>query len=257
MKQITGVFFFFSGLLAASTAFCGPAPDQLAPATKGLYAVIETDRGALVARLEPEVAPKTVKNFQDLATKGFYNGILFHRVIEGFMAQTGDPTGTGTGGPGYQFADEIDAMALGLDQLKLKEAPQYGRQAQQYVAQKLQIRSQEEFLKQRENFTREMRRLEDWSVQRLLEAVGYKFTPGLSSLKAVRGALAMANSGPNTNGSQFFINQVETPHLNGLHTVFGTLVDAESEKTLGAIIAAGNGQTKITRISIVDRRYGP
>jgi cyclophilin family peptidyl-prolyl cis-trans isomerase len=111
--------------------------------------------GEFVVLLFDDQAPKTVNNFVFLARNGFYDGTTFHRVLEGFMAQGGDPTGTGMGGPGYEFEDEI--------------------------------------------------------------------SPDLSFDRA--GLLAMANSGPNTNGSQFFITYVPTPHLNGLHTIFGEVTE--------------------------------
>jgi peptidyl-prolyl cis-trans isomerase B (cyclophilin B) len=113
-------------------------------------ATIETNHGSIGVELFDEDAPKTVENFVKLAGDGFYDGVIFHRVIENFMIQGGDPTGTGMGGPGYQFADEINKHPV------------------------------------------------------------------------QRGALAMANAGPNTNGSQFFIVTAEScPWLDGLHTVFG------------------------------------
>jgi peptidyl-prolyl cis-trans isomerase B (cyclophilin B) len=116
----------------------------------GTYAHFDTSMGKFTIQLFEEQAPKTVDNFVKLAEKDFYNGVIFHRVIDGFMIQGGDPTGTGSGGPGYQFEDE---------------------QNQHGVA---------------------------------------------------RGALAMANAGPNTNGSQFFIVTAEAcPWLDGKHTVFG------------------------------------
>lgn len=110
--------------------------------------------GEFVVQLFPDKAPKTVNNFVFLAQEGFYDGTTFHRVLDGFMAQGGDPTGTGMGGPGYQFEDEFSDLTFDK--------------------------------------------------------------PGL---------LAMANSGPNTNGSQFFITYVPTPHLNGLHTIFGEVIE--------------------------------
>jgi len=110
--------------------------------------------GQFVVQLFDDQAPKTVNNFVFLARNCFYDGTTFHRVIDGFMAQGGDPTGTGTGGPGYQFEDEFSDLTFDK--------------------------------------------------------------PGL---------LAMANSGPNTNGSQFFITYAPTPHLNGLHTIFGQVVE--------------------------------
>jgi cyclophilin family peptidyl-prolyl cis-trans isomerase len=116
-------------------------------------ATLHTNRGAIELELYPEDAPKTVENFVKLAGERFYDGVIFHRVIPDFMIQGGDPTGTGSGGPGYTFEDEQN---------------QHG---------------------------------------------------------VVRGALAMANAGPNTNGSQFFIVTAEDcSWLNGKHTVFGRVV---------------------------------
>jgi cyclophilin family peptidyl-prolyl cis-trans isomerase len=119
---------------------------------KQYTATIQTAKGDLVIQLFAKEAPKTVNNFIFLARDGFYDGSTFHRVIPGFMAQGGDPTGTGSGGPGYRFADEF------------------------------------------------------------------------TSLKHEAGSLSMANAGPNTNGSQFFICYEPQPHLNGHHSVFGKLV---------------------------------
>jgi cyclophilin family peptidyl-prolyl cis-trans isomerase len=113
-------------------------------------ATLHTSEGAIELELYPDDAPKTVENFVKLSRDGFYEGVIFHRVIPDFMIQGGDPTGTGTGGPGYEFEDEFNQHLV------------------------------------------------------------------------VRGALAMANAGPNTNGSQFFIVTAEaTPWLDGKHTVFG------------------------------------
>ena len=135
------------GLVMASAA-AGPKPK----------AVIETSKGRIVVELYPDQAPKTVANFVKLAKQGFYNGIIFHRVIPGFMIQTGDPTGTGRGGPGYTFADE--------------------------------------------------------------------FSPSLRHDSP--GTLSMANAGPNTNGSQFFITLAATPWLDGKHTIFGRVIEGQS-----------------------------
>jgi cyclophilin family peptidyl-prolyl cis-trans isomerase len=113
-------------------------------------ATLHTSEGAIEVELYPDAAPKTVENFEKLARDGFYEGVIFHRVIPDFMIQGGDPTGTGMGGPGYEFEDEFNDH------------------------------------------------------------------------RVARGALAMANAGPNTNGSQFFIVTAEaTPWLDGKHTVFG------------------------------------
>jgi cyclophilin family peptidyl-prolyl cis-trans isomerase len=131
------------------------------------HATLHTSEGPIEIELFPADAPKTVENFTQLAADGYYDGLIFHRVIPDFMIQGGCPQGTGTGGPGYQFEDEFNDH------------------------------------------------------------------------KIVKGALAMANSGPNTNGSQFFIvTAVATPWLDGKHTVFGQI---------------RTGQDVVDRISHVDR----
>ena len=130
-------------------------------------ALLNTSEGTVELELFPEQAPKTVENFSTLAKDGFYDGLVFHRVIPDFMVQSGCPRGDGTGGPGYEFEDEINEHRI------------------------------------------------------------------------VRGALAMANAGPNTNGSQFFIVTADAcPWLDGKHTVFGQVV---------------SGQDVVDRISNVER----
>ena len=130
-------------------------------------AILHTTEGDVTLELYPDDAPKTVENFSSLARKGFYDGVVFHRVIPDFMIQGGDPRGDGTGGPGYEFEDEINEH------------------------------------------------------------------------RVERGALAMANAGPNTNGSQFFIVTADAcPWLDGKHTVFGNVV---------------SGQEVVDRISLVER----
>jgi peptidyl-prolyl cis-trans isomerase B (cyclophilin B) len=114
-------------------------------------ASFDTDKGTIELDLYPEHAPVTVNNFVFLAGEGFYDGVVFHRVISNFMIQGGDPTGTGRGGPGYRFKDELEG----------------------------------------------------------------------NPLRHERGVISMANAGPNTNGSQFFITHGPQPHLDGRHTVFG------------------------------------
>jgi cyclophilin family peptidyl-prolyl cis-trans isomerase len=130
-------------------------PSGALDTSKSYTARFKTERGEIVCQLHAAQAPLTVENFVNLARAGFYDGTTFHRVIPGFMAQGGDPTGTGRGGPGYTFADEFDA-SLGHD------------------------------------------------------------GPGV---------LSMANAGPGTNGSQFFLTFGPTPHLDGKHTVFGRVTD--------------------------------
>ncbi len=139
-------------------------------------------KGEMRLNLFAEAAPLTVNNFVYLANQGYFDGLTFHRVIENFMAQGGDPTGIGTGGPGYEFADETDT--------------------------------------------------------------GFSFDR--------RGLLAMANAGPGTNGSQFFITFVPTPHLDGLHTIFGELTAGDD--VLGSLAITGAGQPAdiIEKIVIVE-----
>jgi cyclophilin family peptidyl-prolyl cis-trans isomerase len=131
-----------------------PPEMQIDPA-KTYKAHMETDKGTMVIELFADKTPITVNNFVFLSREGYYDGVIFHRVISDFMVQGGDPTGTGRGGPGYKFQDE--------------------------------------------------------------------FVPSLKHDK--QGILSMANAGPFTNGSQFFITHGPTPHLNGKHTVFGQVVE--------------------------------
>ena len=132
-------------------------PAMIIDTNKRYVATFNTNQGSIVIELLPNDAPKTVNNFVFLAREGYYDGVIFHRVIENFMIQGGDPTGTGAGGPGYNFEDE--------------------------------------------------------------------FVPSLVFDRP--GILAMANAGPNTNGSQFFITTVPTPHLNQRHTIFGTVLEGQ------------------------------
>jgi len=145
-------------------------------------ATMNTSEGAITFELFDEDAPKTVENFRKLASEGFYDGLTFHRVIKDFMIQGGCPQGTGTGGPGYTFEDEINDH------------------------------------------------------------------------KVVRGALAMANAGPNTNGSQFFIVTTrEAPWLDGKHTVFGSVSDGLEviDRLEGADTDAGDRPVNALRIESV------
>ncbi len=131
-----------------SRQYDAPPPMTIDP--EGAYqAVLHTERGDITVRLMPDVAPVTVNNFVFLAREGFYDGCTFHRVIPGFVAQGGDPTGSGRGGPGYRIPDELNETPF--DQ----------------------------------------------------------------------GVLGMANAGPNTNGSQFYLMIGDAPHLNGRYTAFG------------------------------------
>ena len=144
-------------------------------------ATLHTNLGAIELELFDDDAPKTVENFRKLASDGFYAGVIFHRVIPDFMIQGGDPTGTGSGGPGYEFEDELN----------------------------------------------------EHSVE--------------------RGALAMANAGPNTNGSQFFIVTADAcPWLDGKHTVFGRVTSGMD--VVDAISAAETGPMDRPREDVVIER---
>ncbi len=140
-----------------SKQYSAPPAMQIDPA-KTYSATFDTSRGKIVCDLFPADAPNTVNNFVFLAREGFYDGTKFHRVINDFMVQGGDPTGTGRGGPGYKFADELK--------------------------------------------------------------------PG-KFRKHQKGSLSMANAGPNTNGSQFFITHIATDWLDGKHTVFGEVTSGQ------------------------------
>jgi len=155
-----------------SKQYTFPPEMQIDP-KKQYTATIATNRGDIVLALDAQQAPKTVNNFVFLAGEGFYDGVTFHRVIRDFMIQGGDPTGTGSGGPGYRFEDEV-----------------------------------------RNNL-----------------------------LKHETGVISMANAGPNTNGSQFFITHSPQPHLNGKHTVFGKVT---SGMNVVNAIRQGDVMTSVT-----------
>jgi peptidyl-prolyl cis-trans isomerase B (cyclophilin B) len=132
-------------------------PEMQIDTSKSYQVNMKTVRGNIKLTLYPEFAPKTANNFVYLAQEGYYNGVTFHRVISNFMIQGGDPTGTGTGGPGYKFEDEVKG----------------------------------------------------------------------NPLRHEAGVISMANAGPNTNGSQFFITHSPQPHLDGKHTVFGKVIEGK------------------------------
>ncbi|MFH2201946.1 MAG: peptidylprolyl isomerase [Elusimicrobiota bacterium] len=222
-----------------------------APAAKDMRPVVllKTSEGDITVRLFPDSAPKTVENFLDLAAgkkewtdpasgkkvnKPFYDGLAFHRVIENFMLQGGCPLGTGTSGPGYQFADEINAKALNLHQeralrengaphdwLLIRNGADLQRTLIHPLARKLGIKTPEEFDQRRDELNKKLEKL---TLKEAYENQGYVYSATLKSRPPKRGVLAMANSGPNTNGSQFFINLVDTDWLTGKHTVFGEVI---------------------------------
>ena len=164
MKKITIILLIFMLSLLSTADKINKEDKKMS----GITATIKTSKGTINLVLFPEKAPVTVASFVNLAQHGYYNGLKFHRVIEDFMAQGGDPTGTGSGGPGYRFEDEV---YNGLD-------------------------------------------------------------------FSEPGKLAMANAGPGTNGSQFFIITVPTEWLNGNHTIFGDVV---TEKDLEVVKKLSNG----------------
>ncbi|MEK7591300.1 MAG: peptidylprolyl isomerase [Patescibacteria group bacterium] len=166
---------------------------------KGEHTVIfRTSKGDITVKLDADAAPKTVTNFVALAETGYFNGLTFHRVMPDFMIQGGDPNGNGTGGEsvyGESFEDEINAKSYGLHKKMLRDAA---------AGQELPDN------------------LKDKTLMEYYKTQGYVYNDTLDSLPMKRGALAMANRGPNTNGSQFFIIQAaKTPWLEGKHTVFG------------------------------------
>ena len=163
-------------LLAAFALAIFALPAQSADPMKDIRIIVKTDKGDIEGVLYPSKAPVTVANFLNLAKRGYYNGLKFHRVIPDFMIQGGDPTGTGSGGPGYRFEDECKPDAK-------------------------------------------------------------HDKPGIFS---------MANAGPGTNGSQFFITHVPTPWLDGKHTVFGSVTKGQD------IVNAVAQGDKIKSIEILD-----
>jgi cyclophilin family peptidyl-prolyl cis-trans isomerase len=200
---------------------------------------MQTTAGDIYIEMFEKDAPQTVANFVELAEgkkeftdaktkqkvkRPFYDGLKFHRVINNFMLQGGCPLGTGTGDPGYKFNDEINAVSLGLDSIKVQDAQYAARDAQMYIGRKLNLQSQADVQARMAEIQQELAVVAEMNLADLYAATGYAYDPSLRSHKAARGALAMANSGPNTNGSQFFINQVDTPWLDGKHTVFGQVV---------------------------------
>ena len=215
--SITVLFLLISG---CGSSYKERQPVKVkSPLTKFKNVLIKTSMGDIKVKLYWDAAPNTCLNFVKLAKKGFYKDIIFHRVIAKFMLQTGDPKGNGTGGPGYKFNDEIDADALGLDKIKIVNPRRH------YHVIASIIRRKKISMSDRDKIKELVSKVKGWSVKKLYQEAGYIYTKGLKSKKAVRGALAMANSGPDTNGSQFFINVVDTSWLDGKHTVFGAITD--------------------------------
>lgn len=208
--------------------------------------ILATTRGDILLELLPNEAPNTVANFLGLAEgtkpfidvytgletlRPFYDGLVFHRVVADFVIQAGSPQGTSDGGPGFTFADEINAETLGLDQMQLLDADGYPNPV-------LGIRSREDFqervlgplyaamgITNRASLDARVgnveQRLRTMTVKQAHELLGYRYIGSVQSRAPLRGVIAMANSGPDTNGSQFFITISDAPWLTGKHTVFG------------------------------------
>ena len=210
--------------------------------------LIKTNQGEIELEMFIKAAPETVANFIGLAegTKEFtdpktgekvkrhyYDGLTFHRVIPDFMIQGGCPLGTGSGDPGYKFADEINADALGLNEmlavpngqphphLLIRSQSEFQSKILAPLFERLKIKDQNDLNARMDEVRGGMEQL---TLKDAYTGIGYEFKDGHPSEKPLRGVIAMANSGPNTNGSQFFINVADTPHLTGKHTVFGKVV---------------------------------
>lgn len=207
---------------------------------------IRTSLGSMILELFPEEAPVTVATFVGLAEgtrpwidpgtgqevmRPLYDGTVFHRVIDGFMIQGGSPTGRGDGNPGFRFRDEINARSLGLDKmmvldeqgnphpiLAIRGLQDFQQQILAPLYSKMAITSQEQL---DANIDAVNERVRSMTVKESFENLGYQYSERVISRMPVRGVIAMANSGPDTNGSQFFINLVDTDWLTGKHTVFG------------------------------------
>ncbi|MEE9276757.1 MAG: peptidylprolyl isomerase [bacterium] len=239
----------------------------------------KTNLGDFYLELFPKAAPKTVANFVGLAEgtreftdhktgkktkRHFYDGLIFHRVIKNFMIQGGDPKGNGSGGPGYTFEDEINADALGLDKIKVvqesraihpyllvRSKTDFQRVVLMPLFRAMGIRSQEELVKRTKEIKKKLPTL---TIKGAYENLGYKFNAALKSRRPKRGALAMANSGPDTNGSQFFVNLRDTPHLTGKHTVFGKVVKGmEVVERIGET-EVGPGGKPLKKVKIISIR---
>jgi cyclophilin family peptidyl-prolyl cis-trans isomerase len=242
---------------------------------------ITTSMGVIRAKLYDQACPVTVQNFRDLAegrrawtdpatgqqvNRPLYDGLTFHRVIPGFMIQGGDPLGSGQGGPGFQFKDEINAVSLGLDkevalqgdQLHPQCAYMGGQFVRTYIEPRLIGRGIGPTSTAEERnaaITQILPQLQTITLMRFYEDLGYRYDAALPpSRRPQRGSLAMANSGPNTNGSQFFINLGDTPHLTGKHTVFGEVVAGMEIATAIGAVARDPQDKPLQPVTIVSIR---
>ena len=238
-------------------------------------AVLNTTMGIIEVELFQHAAPETVANFIGLAegTKVFtdprsgsdvkrkyFDGLIFHRVIKDFMIQGGCPLGTGTGNPGFTFKDEINADSLGLKDMKaltphgeptqllgVRSQEQFNSYILGPVFQEMGITTQKELDDRAAEFEA---RIFELSVKDVFESMGYEYRTGIQSYEPLKGYLAMANSGPNTNGSQFFINLIDTPWLIGKHTVFGKVIKGMDVVESIGRVSAGAGEKPVQDVRI-------
>lgn len=244
---------FLALAVLAVGAFSLPAWSDDPPAPTRPRVLMKTSMGDVTLELFADQAPKTVANFLDLAegqrpwkdpttgkekTGPFYDGLIFHRVIDRFMIQGGCPRANGMGDPGYMFGDEINADSLGLDKelaftpegrphrlLGIASQADFQRVIVGPYLRQQGVTSQDDLQARAEELDKGLKELlTTLTIKGAYELQGYKYTTDFKSSPPVKGVIAMANSGPATNGSQFFINLEDTPHLAGKHTVFGRVV---------------------------------
>jgi peptidyl-prolyl cis-trans isomerase A (cyclophilin A) len=244
--------------------------------------LIQTTRGDMVIELFPAEAPLTVQNFLALADgskpffdtnsgvevqRPFYDGLMFHRVIAGFIIQAGSPTGGGDGGPGFTVPDEINATSLGLDQMPLIDSEGYPHpllgiadQAafQQTILKPLYaamgVRSDADIAQRSIDIES---RLRGMSLKAFYELLGYRYMETGLSRAPLRGMLAMASSGPGTAGSQFFLTLADAPWLAGRHTVFGKLRAGQAVLDLIGRMPVDALQQPLEPVSILQIRRIP
>jgi cyclophilin family peptidyl-prolyl cis-trans isomerase len=208
-------------------------PEMILDEDADYYATIDTNYGTIEIDLFEDNAPKTVNNFVFLAEDDFYSGLTFHRVVEDFVIQGGDPQGSGSGGPGYSFEDEINPKSLDLDDILVRDADFL---ATLYDSNTL-----------RENA--------DLTVEDFYDdVIGYNYDYSIISKPFKPGVIAMANSGPDTNGSQFFItvSDSDVEYLNGRHTVFGEVIDGMDVVDEIAAVSTGMKDKPVEDVLIED-----
>jgi cyclophilin family peptidyl-prolyl cis-trans isomerase len=209
---------------------------------------IETTLGTIEVDLYEENTPLAVNNFVFLSKEEYYDDLTFHYVKKGTLIQGGDPLGDGSGGPGYKFKDEIDAVALGLNKVRVKDATYLARLYDQFDS------STKPFAPEN------LKKKEDLFLKQFYEQdFGFLYTTGVGTNKIEPYMIAMANGGANSNGSQFFITTegFNDQSLNGRHTVFGEIIDGfDVVDKIEATSVDANGKpvtpVKIIKIEIIE-----